>query len=146
MTDNRDLAHHISMDTFKELICYWYIFENCTLEETHDLLSIKVNQEIFQHNMEEGITHSTLSYYRQYHEIKLHTLGLDSRTNQAVLPSRRTLERKLHSWKFQKNERLGIDDSQLVQRLWVLFYDMGLNDKEIIGFLGREGYTLSLRM
>lgn len=63
-----------------------------------------------------------------------------------VLPSLRLLERSLHLWNFRKNERIGLDDSQLVQRLWVLFYDMGLNDKEIIRFLVIEGYTISFRM
>ena len=63
-----------------------------------------------------------------------------------ALPSLRFLERSLHLWSFRKNERIGLEDSQLVQRLWVLFYDMGLNDKEIIRFLVMEGYTISLRM
>ena len=39
-----------------------------------------------------------------------------------------------------------MNDPQLMQRLWVLFYKMRLNDKEIIGFLILEGYTIGLRM
>jgi len=31
-----------------------------------------------------------------------------------------------------------------MQRLWVLFYEMGLNDKEMIGFMILEGYIIGL--
>jgi len=58
----------------------------------------------------------------------------------------RSMERSLHSWGFHKAGQIRIHDSQLVQQLWVLFYDMGLNDKEIIRFLDQEGYTITLRM
>jgi len=67
-------------------------------------------------------------------------------SDQLDLPSLRSLERALHGWKFRKNERIGLEDEQLVQPLWVLFYDMGLNDTEIIRFLVFEGYNMSLRM
>jgi len=67
-------------------------------------------------------------------------------SDQLDLPSLRSLERALHGWSFRKNERIGLEDEQLVQRLGVLFYDMGVNDKEIISFLVLEGYNMSLRM
>jgi len=67
-------------------------------------------------------------------------------SDQLDLPSLRSLERALHGWSFRKNERIGLEDKQLVQRLWVVFYDMGLNDKEIIRFLVLEAYNMSLRM
>ena len=67
-------------------------------------------------------------------------------SDQLDLPSLRSLERALHGRTFRKNERIGLEDDQLVQQLWVLFYDIGLNDKEIIRFLVLEGYNMSLRM
>ena len=67
-------------------------------------------------------------------------------SDQLDLPSLWSLERALHGWSCRKNERIGLEDEQLVQRLWVLFYDMRLNDKEIIRFLFLEGYNMSLRM
>jgi len=52
----------------------------------------------------------------------------------------------MNYWGFRKSGRISINDAQHVQRLWVLFYDMGLNDKEIIRFLVKESYTISLPM
>jgi len=52
----------------------------------------------------------------------------------------------MNYWGFGKSGRISINDAQLVQRLWDLFYDIGFNDKEIIPFLVKEGYTISLHM
>jgi len=66
--------------------------------------------------------------------------------NPLTLTSLSFLERSLSLWNFGKNEGIGLEDSQPVQQLWVPYYDMGLNDKEIICFLVMEGYTVSLHM
>ena len=58
----------------------------------------------------------------------------------------RSLERNLQSWQFHKSGPISLDDSQLIQRLWVLFYDMGLNDREMIRFVVKEGYPITFRV
>jgi len=60
----------------------------------------------------------------------------------------RSLERSLQAWNFFKRHQTcqNLNDGQLIQRLWVLFYDMGLTDRKMLGFLVQEGYTISLRM
>ena len=79
-------------------------------------------------------------------ETNINFLNGDLLKEQVGLPGLRSLERSLHLWNIKKNDRIGLDDIQLVQHLWVLFYDMGRNDKEIIRFLALEGKTMSLRM
>ena len=76
--------------------------------------------------------------------INQHALNIDLPADLPVIPSFRSLERRLNSWKFQNNHPLDMNDPQLMQRLWVLFYEMGLNDKEMIAFLILEGYTIGL--
>ena len=63
-----------------------------------------------------------------------------------VQPGLWSLERSLQAWNFCKKAPRTIDDSQLRQRLWILFYDMALNDQEMMGFVIEKGYTISLRM
>lgn len=61
-------------------------------------------------------------------------------------PSIRSLERRVQLWNFRKNGYHGLHNLQLVQRLWVLFYNMSLNDKEILRFLAKDGHEIGSRM
>lgn len=65
----------------------------------------------------------------------------------SYFPSIRTLEYALHAWRYSKrqldNETFGTEDD-LQQRLWVLFYQYGLNDHEILRFLECDQYYISL--
>ena len=73
-------------------------------------------------------------------------MALDTDQEQLSPLSIRSLERRVHLWNFQKNGHHSLHNSQLVQRLWVLFYDMGLNDKEILRFLAKDGHEIGSRM
>lgn len=99
---------------YKEVLWYWYIFENKTI----------------------AITRQTL----QQHYPEVHALAFTE-----TFPSLRTLERTFQAWGFWKNGVIG-NNSQLCQRVWVLFYDMNLTDVEILRFLEKEGYLISLKM
>ena len=46
------------MDINRELIWYWYIFENRTLQDTHHRLSTKVNLDFQQNQMQQGMLYS----------------------------------------------------------------------------------------
>jgi len=109
------------MEAFKELLWFWYIYENCTASdsETHHLI------------------HQYLT--------SLSSSSSNSRISIPLLPSLRTLQRRLQEWDFIKNNQCQFS-STLPTRLWVLFYEMGLNDSEILGFLHKEEHSISIKV
>lgn len=64
-------------------------------------------------------------------------------STQGTFPSMRSLQYQLQRWGFRKNT-LPLKNIQLCQRIYVLFYDLGLTDHEILLFLQRERYDLSI--
>ena len=46
------------MDINRELIWYWYIFENRTQQDTYYRLSTKVNLDFQQNQMQQGMLYS----------------------------------------------------------------------------------------
>jgi len=105
------------MEAFKELLWFWYIYENRTASETHHLI------------------HQYLT--------SLSSSSSNSGISIPLLPSLRTLQRWFQKWDFIKYNQCQFS-STLPTRLWVLFYEMGLNDSEILGFLHKEGHSISI--
>lgn len=99
------------LEPYKLIIWSWYILDNRTLLETHNLL----------HN--------------NYHQITT------SNCNKPL--SLRTLESQLCQWGFKKYNQPH-NNGQLCQRIYVLFYDLGLNDHEILLFLQCEKYNITI--
>ena len=66
----------------------------------------------------------------------------------SYVPSLRTTQQLFQEWNFRKGSQLGhlSQDQQLCHRIWLLFYDLGLNDQEILRFLIKEQYTIDLRV
>lgn len=106
------------MEIFKELLWYWYIYENRTASDTHQLF--------------------------QQHLINLSNTSTDTVLLPFLPPSVRTLQRRFQEWDFIKYNQFQFS-AALETRLWVLFYDMGLNDSEMLGFLHKEGYPISIK-
>ena len=118
----------LSINSFKSLLWFWYIYQNKTASETHQELHAYIVQS-HQNSCEaigENCPHDILSY----------------------LPSLRTTQRLFKEWNFRKGSALAHlgQDQQLCQRIWLLFYDMGLNDQEILRFLNKENYEINMRM
>ena len=115
----------VRMECFKELLWDWYIYEDRTASETY---------HCFQQYLTASSTYDL-------------ELSLDNDIQHAVIlaPSLRTLQRQFHDWNFSKHCRYKFDPV-LGTRLWVLFYDMGLNDSEILRFLHKEGHQISIKM
>ena len=59
--------------------------------------------------------------------------------------SKRTLESRLQSWDIQYQNRTLISDPLLHARIRVLFFQVGLEEKELLSVLQTEGYSLSSR-
>ena len=118
----------LSIDSFKSLLWFWYIYQNKTASETHQELQAYIVQS-HQNScggVGEHCQHDILSY----------------------APSLRMIQRLFHEWNFRKGSALAYlsQDQQLCQRIWLLFYDMGLNDQEILRFLNKESYGINMRM
>jgi len=58
-------------------------------------------------------------------------------------PSLSTLKRAITLWNFRKYSQR-FDRDYISGRLYVLFYEMNLNDSEIIRFLARDGVQVGL--
>lgn len=114
---------YTALEPYKHVIWSWYIIQNQTVSATRMLL---------QNTYPELLACSSTSQN-----------GLIS----SYFPSMRTLEYALHAWRYSKrqftNETFGTEEA-LQQRLWVLFYQYGLNDQEILKFLERDQYYISL--
>jgi len=106
------------MEIFKELLWYWYIYPNRTASDTHQLF--------------------------HQHLVSLSDASPDSALAPLLPPSLRTLQRRLQEWDFIKYNQVQFGCS-LDTRLWVLFYAMGLNASEMLGFLIQEGYPISIK-
>ena len=64
------------------------------------------------------------------------------------MPSLRTTQPLFQEWNLRKVSQPGhlSHDQQLCHRIWLLFYDIGLNDQEILPFLIKERYKIDLHM
>lgn len=115
---------YTALEPYKHVIWSWYILQNNTVSHTRILLQ------------------ST------YPELLTFTGTSQNADGINYFPSMRTLENALHRWGyFKRNPQQAIYDkgNDLVQqRLWVLFYQYGLNDQEILGFLNWDEYNISL--
>jgi hypothetical protein len=63
-------------------------------------------------------------------------------------PSLRTLKRTFAVWKFQKNNIIHSSlcrSATLPATLWTYYYQWGLSDEDMLRFLEREGYSMTLR-
>jgi len=107
------------MEIFKELLWYWYIYQDRTASEI---------QQLFHQ-----------------HLLEISNASLDTVPVPFLPSSIRTLQRRFQEWDFIKYSQFQFYPS-LETRLWVLFYDMGLNDTEMIGFLHKEGYPISIKI
>ena len=109
------------LEPYKYVLWLWYIFEDQTLEETHNLLHI------------------------YYPEVELLPQNGPLASG---YPSARTLSRTFHEWSYSKRElavRSPKLQQELQERLWTLFYNLALSDEEIMLFLDAEGFGISLR-
>jgi len=75
------------MDHYKELIWFWYIFENRTLQDTHTLLSSMIDYDGSQHILHEGNPHCRKSPDCVELQITLNELEIDLAVEELVLPS-----------------------------------------------------------
>jgi hypothetical protein len=57
----------------------------------------------------------------------------------------RTIQRRLHNWNVRKRARLKDNTALFKERLKFLFYQKGMNDREIIKQLNNEGWGVSQR-
>lgn len=104
-----------SLEPYKHVIWSWYILENRTIEDTRFLL---------QH------TYPIVTTINQWQDF----------------PSTCTLECTIKDWSCKKQIRsLESQKVLLGARLWVLFYDFGLSNAEIIHFMHHEGFSISQR-
>jgi len=118
----------LPIDSFKYLLWFWYIYQNKTASETH--------QEL-------------MSYMVQAHQVSCEVVGETCPHDiLSYVPSLRTTQRLFQEWNFRKGSQLRhlSQDQQLCHRIWLLFYDLGLNDQEILRFLIKEQYTIDLRV
>jgi len=44
-----DFAFLVAMDSYKQVIWYWYIFENRTLQDTYDALATRLERDSSRH-------------------------------------------------------------------------------------------------
>jgi len=51
-----DLSRLVFMDQYQEIIWYWYIFENRTLNDTHHILTTRINEDNSQ-RIQQGMGH-----------------------------------------------------------------------------------------
>jgi hypothetical protein len=71
---------------------------------------------------------------------------MDANGDNISYPSVRTLERHLNTWSFKKRNLLGeLDLHALQQELWIFSWQWGLTDTEIMCFLAKRGYRLTMR-
>lgn len=109
------------LEPYKYVLWISYIFEDQTLEATHNLL------------------------HTHYPEVELLQQNLQ---HASAYPSERTLCRIFHEWNYSKRElvmRSPVLQQAIQERLWTLFYDLALLDTEIMLFLNTEGFHISLR-
>lgn len=109
---------------YKYLLWIWYIFEDQILESTHNLL------------------------HTNCPEVELLQLSANISQPASAYPSIRTLSRTFHQWNYCKRHIPKIDSisrQAIQERLWTLFYHLGLSDNEIMLFLQSEGYLISER-
>ena len=109
---------------YKYLLWVWYIFEDKTLESTHDLLH----------------THCP--------EVELLQFRANNSQPANAYPSIQTLSLTFHQWNYHKWHLPSMDSlsrQAIQERLWTLFYHLGLSDEEIMLFLQAEGYLISQR-
>ena len=110
----------LSIDSFKSLLWFWYIYQNMRASETHLELQAYMVQ-LHQRSggeVREHCLHDILSY----------------------ASSLRTIQWLFHEWNFRMGSALVhlSQDQQWCQQTWLLFYDMGLNDQEILRFVKKE--------
>lgn len=114
---------YTALEPYKHVIWFWYIIQNRTFSETRMLLQNTYSDILGCSGV--GYNGLVTSYY----------------------PSIRTLEYALYAWGYSKptsaNEIFGME-KDLQQRLWVLFYQYGLNHNEILRFLECDQYFISL--
>lgn len=102
-----------SLEPYKHVIWSWYILSHQTIEDTQKLLQYT------------------------YPALAMSYPGRDD------FPCTRTLQRALNEWGFKKYNKPLDNTSELCHELWILFYDLGLNDGEIMRFLQRGGYMIN---
>jgi len=99
---------------YQDYILHWFFVEGQTMFETRQLL------------------------HRQFPEIKsISYSGSD-------YPSIRTLERTIREWGYIRNPRQLVESDEFQQRLRVLFFEFALSDDEILRFLRRDGFDITL--
>ena len=63
-----DFAFLVAIDSYKELIWYWYIFENRTLQDTYDALGTKLERDSSRH-IQQGKSLLRMHDYDSNHEM-----------------------------------------------------------------------------
>ena len=109
---------------YKYILWVWYIFEDQTLEVTHELL------------------------HQHYPEVELLQHCPANSPLASAYPSVRTLSRIFNYWNYGKRELVILTPAvrQAIQeRLGALFYQLALSDEEIMLFLNAEGFNITLR-
>jgi len=106
-----------SLKPYKSVLWTWYILEDHSVKDIHQL----------------------------FHEYFVQDI-MDANSDNVSYPSVRTLKRYLNTWSFKKRNLLGeLDLHALQQELWIFFWQWGLTDTEIMRFLAKRGYRLTMR-
>jgi hypothetical protein len=106
-----------SLEPYKSVLWTWYILEDHSVQDIHQL---------FHEYFVQGI--------------------IDSNCNNISYPSVHTVQCHLNTWSFKKRNLLAeLDFHALKHVLWIFFCQWGLTDTEIMRFMTKRSYRLTMR-
>ena len=114
------------------------------LTESLDLLSTMASSNRGRKAIDlEPYRDEIISLYSSSTSVDLIRTSLQEKYNLQI--SKRTLENRLQQWEIRRQDRTIASNPLLHARIRVLFFQVGLEDKELLSVLQRDGFCISSR-
>ena len=114
------------------------------LTESLDLLSTMASSNRGRKAIDlEPYRDEIISLYSSSTSVDLIRTSLQEKYNLQI--SKRTLENRLQQWEIRRQDRTIASNPLLHARIRVLFFQVGLEDKELLSVLQKDGFCISSR-